>query len=396
MRLLSWPRRRASIFAVFCAAARPGRMAWAYLCAVERTRFRNGLRPRECKTFKALTKTLRPPRPGGNTIPQMNKSAAQSNQPATAFFCVSLNPAIDTRLIVKGFAPGHVNRVSEVYRTPGGKAAHVAMALKGLGATPTWIGFSGGATGRELLAGLRLLEIETMAISTGQSSRVNLEILDTQGEVTEILEPGGTITQSEWSEFQQVCARAFQLLADKKIVVISGSLPPGVPTEACAALVTSAQSANCLAFVDSSGLPLSKALAGGPDLVKINREEAEFVTQVAIRDPNSAAQAARKLLDLGANSAVVSLGDRGLVGVRKHDRLAIHAWTAPLRPKSTVGCGDSALAGLAFAAATGLSFEQSLALAVACGTSNCRAAFPGRIAREDVSRIEQGVHIELL
>ena len=309
---------------------------------------------------------------------------------------MSLNPAIDTRLIVNGFVPGRVNRVSEVYRTPGGKAAHVAMALKGLGATPTWIGFSGGATGGELLAGLRLLEIATMSVSTGQVSRVNLEILDKGGEVTEILEPGGVITQSEWSEFQQVCAGAFQLAASKKIAVISGSLPPGVPTEACAALVSSAQSANCLAFVDSSGLPLSKALGAGPDLVKVNREEAEFVTQVAIRDLMSAAQAARKLLDLGANSAAISLGDRGLIGVRKHDGIAIHAWTNPLRPRSTVGCGDSALAGLAFAAATDRSFEQSLALAVACGTSNCMATLPGRIVREDVSRTEQGVHIEQL
>jgi len=323
----------------------------------------------------------------------MNRPASQSNHPSNAFFCVSLNPAIDTRLIVNGFVPGRVNRVSEVYRTPGGKAAHVAMALKGLGATPTWIGFSGGATGGELLAGLRLLEIATMSVSTGQVSRVNLEILDKGGEVTEILEPGGVITQSEWSEFQQVCAGAFQLAANKKIAVISGSLPPGVPTEACAALVSSAQSANCLAFVDSSGLPLSKALGAGPDLVKVNREEAEFVTQVAIRDLMSAAQAARKLLDLGANSAAISLGDRGLIGVRKHDGIAIHAWTNPLRPRSTVGCGDSALAGLAFAAATDRSFEQSLAFAVACGTSNCMAALPGRIVREDVSRMEQGVHI---
>jgi len=323
----------------------------------------------------------------------MNRPASQSNHPSNAFFCVSLNPAIDTRLIVNGFVPGRVNRVSEVYRTPGGKAAHVAMALKGLGATPTWIGFSGGATGNELLAGLCLLEIATMPVSTGQASRVNLEILDKGGEVTEILEPGGVITQSEWSEFQQVCAGAFQLAASKKIAVISGSLPPGVPTEACAALVSSAQSANCLAFVDSSGLPLSKALGAGPDLVKVNREEAEFVTQVAIRDPISAAQAARKLLDLGANSAAISLGDRGLIGVRKHDGIAIHAWTNPLRPKSTVGCGDSALAGLAFAAAIDRSFEQSLALAVACGASNCMAALPGRIVREDVSRMEQGVHI---
>jgi 1-phosphofructokinase family hexose kinase len=268
------------------------------------------------------------------------------------------------------------------------------MSLKGLGANPTWIGFSGGATGIELVAGLRDLEIETMPVPTGQASRVNLEILDTEGEVTEILEPGGTITQSEWSEFQRVCGGAFQLGANKKIVVISGSLPPGVPTEACATLISLARSANCLAFVDSSGLSLSNALDAGPDLVKVNTEEAEAVTGVTIRDAISAGQAARTLVELGASSAAISLGDRGVVGVRKHEPTATHVWTNPLQPKSTVGCGDAALAGLAFAAATDRSFEQSLALAVACGASNCLAALPGRIAREDVSRIEQGVHIE--
>jgi 1-phosphofructokinase family hexose kinase len=326
----------------------------------------------------------------------MNKPVAFTSDLSAAFFCVSLNPAIDTRLILNGFRPGRVNRVEEVYRTPGGKAAHVARALKGLGAAPTWIGFSGGATGSELREGLRRLGIETMPVSTSQPTRVNLEIVDTRGEVTEVLEPGGTITHSEWSEFQQVCLRAFQVAAKKRIMVISGSLPPGVPAEAYAALVSAARTANCLAFIDSSGVALSKALAAGPDLVKVNREEAEFVTQIAIRDPITAAQAARKLLDLGANSAAISLGERGIVGVRKHDQQAIHAWTTPLQAKSTVGCGDSALAGLAFAAATNLSFEQSLALAVACGTANCLAPLPGRIAREEVSRIEQSVQIELL
>jgi tagatose 6-phosphate kinase len=326
----------------------------------------------------------------------MNKPVPHSAHRAAAFLCVSLNPAIDTRLIVNGFLPGRVNRAAEVYRTPGGKAAHVAMALSALGAKPTWIGFSGGATGGELLAGLRHLQIETMAVPTGQSSRVNLEILDTQGEVTEILEPGGTISPAEWSEFQQVCARAFGVAGNKRVAVISGSQPPGVPSEACGTLVSLAQSANCLAFVDSSGVPLSQALSAGPDLVKINREEAEFVTEVAIRDPISAALAARKLLDLGAKSAAVSIGDRGVVGLRKHDQLAIHAWTTPLRAKSTVGCGDSALAGLVYGAATDLSFEKSLALAVACGASNCLAVLPGRILAEHVWCIEQDVHIELL
>src|SRR6266850_977988 len=396
MRLLSWPRKQVSIFAVSSVGAQPGRMESVCSFVVERTRFRNGLKPRAYKTCKASTRASRQPPRGPNNIPQMNKPVALSSDLATAFFCVSLNPAIDTRLILNGFLPGRVNRVEEVYRTPGGKAAHVAMALKGLGATPTWIGFAGGVTGGELIAGLRLLGIETLPVSAGESSRVNLEILDTQGEVTEILEPGGTITQSEWSEIQQVCVNALQVAAKKKVMVISGSLPPGVPVEAYAALVSSARAANCLAFIDSSGVALSRALAAGPDLIKINREEAEFVTQVAILDPITAAQAARKLLDLGANSAAVSLGERGIVGIRKRDQQAIHAWSTPLHPKSTVGCGDSALAGLAYAAAADLTFQQSLALAVACGTANCLAPLPGRIVLEDISRIEQGVHIELL
>src|SRR6266403_933465 len=143
------------------------------------------------------------PRPGMNTTPRMTKLAADSHRHTNALFCLSLNPAIDTRLIVDGFLPGRVNRVSAVYRTPGGKAAHVAMALKALSATPTWIGFSGGATGNELVAGLRLLEIDVVPISTRQFSRVNLEIVDAQGEVTEILEPGGPTTESEWCEFQR-------------------------------------------------------------------------------------------------------------------------------------------------------------------------------------------------
>jgi len=132
------------------------------------------------QNMQSINKSLKAATRGPNNIPQMNKPVALSSAPATAFYCVSLNPAIDTRLILKGFLPGRVNRVEEVYRTPGGKAAHVAMALKGLGATPTWIGFSGGATGSELIAGLRRLGIETLPISTGQPTRVNLEIVDTR------------------------------------------------------------------------------------------------------------------------------------------------------------------------------------------------------------------------
>lgn len=336
------------------------------------------------------------PRPGWKSIPPVSKPETVPLGHDAVFFCVSLNPAIDTRLTLDGFQVGRVNRVSEVHRAPGGKAAHVAMALKALGANPTWIGFSGGASGNELIEGLRSLKIETVSVPTIHGTRVNLEIIDTRGGVTEILEPGGTIAQSEWSEFQVICANEFQRVASKKIVLVSGSHPPGVPAEASAVVLKLAQSSGCLAFLDTSGSPLSEALAAGPDFVKINREEAQGATGIGVSDPVSAEQAVRRLLERGARSAAISLGDRGIVAIQQQDEPAIHAWTAPLRAKSTVGCGDSALAGLAFATASGFSFERSLALAVACGAANCLVPSPARIEQEDVSRFEPTVRVECI
>ena len=63
------------------------------------------------------------------------------------FLCVSLNPAVDKRLRLERLQVGGVNRVNEAIPAPGGKAAHVAMTLKTLGADPLWLGFAGGATG---------------------------------------------------------------------------------------------------------------------------------------------------------------------------------------------------------------------------------------------------------
>ena len=326
----------------------------------------------------------------------MSKSSARSRRGEAAFFCISLNPAIDTRLVLDNFAVGRVNRVREVHREPGGKAGHVAMALTALGAAPTWVGFSGGNTGAELLAGLERLKIATRPVPTKHSTRVNLEIQDAQGQVTEVLEPGGFITRSEWPNFQRVCSAAFKHGTGKKVIIISGSQPPGVPAEAAATLVELAHRAKCLAFVDTSGLPLAKALSARPDFVKINREEAEFVTQITIQDAASAAKAARRLLYLGATAAAISLGDRGIVAVRTGDASAIHAWTAPLQAKSAVGSGDAALAGLAFANSRDLSFEKALALAVACGAANCLAPLPARIVRADVLRLEKTVQVARL
>src|SRR3979490_334430 len=101
-----------------------------------------------------------------------------SHNASSPFWCVSVNPAIDKRMRVSALMPGRVNRVSEMRPEPGGKAAHVAMVLRTLGANPLWFGFAGGSTGEQLLEGLRALHIRVQSVMVPTRTRVNLEIID--------------------------------------------------------------------------------------------------------------------------------------------------------------------------------------------------------------------------
>jgi len=168
------------------------------------------------------------------------------------FVCVSPNPAIDRRLRLSRLVPGCVNRATDVRPAPGGKATHVAMVLRALGADPLWIGFAGGTSGQELLEGLREIGIKANAVTIQQATRVNLEIIDDSGSVTEILEPGAAPSEAEIASFLEACESAFARGKRQVIVIASGSLPPGVPQDFFATLIT-----RCLLYTSPSPRDLS-------------------------------------------------------------------------------------------------------------------------------------------
>src|SRR5271167_4100402 len=124
--------------------------------------------------------------------------------------CVSANPALDRRLRVRALALGEVNRALSAELLPGGKAAHVAMAARALGAQTAWVAFLGGAIGAQCADELRRLEIEVFPIRTRVSTRVNLEVIDASGTITELLEPGATPDSSECDEMVRVCEQHFR------------------------------------------------------------------------------------------------------------------------------------------------------------------------------------------
>jgi len=302
---------------------------------------------------------------------------------------------MDTRILVKDLQPGQVHRVKSSCARAGGKAAHVAMVLQTLGRTPLWIGFVGGETGKDLVSGLERFGIRVHACPTRQRTRVNLEIIEDDGRVTEILEPGGAPSQLEGIEFHKKCESAFAQGREQLTVIFSGSLPQGLEDSYYASLIESANSFGCRTFLDTSGEPLRLALAASPHFVKPNRQEAESLLGYSIRDLSVAARALQQLISLGARTAAISMGAQGLLWCAGKGEPVYHAPAIPLKPRSTVGCGDATVAAFAHAAAFGLSVEETLRLATACAAANCLAESPGGARVADIESLRNQARSEV-
>jgi 1-phosphofructokinase family hexose kinase len=310
--------------------------------------------------------------------------------------CVSANPALDRRVRVHSLAPGDVIRSHSSLALPGGKAAHVAMAAHALGAQAIWVGFLGGPIGDEVAAGLRKLAIEVLPVHAESSTRVNLELVEDSGRITEVLEPGGPPGRAAEAEMLRLCEQGLRSQWKGALLSISGSLPPAVPADFYASLIDAARAAGSKVFLDTSGDALQAGLEAMPDFVKPNRKELEALIGRRVHDAQEAIDGAYELIRCGARGAAVTLGADGLVWLESEGGPAWSARPPRLNPVSTVGSGDATLAGFACATLQGLAGEKALRLAVACGAANCLAEFEGRISADDVQSIIPQVELQRL
>ena len=307
--------------------------------------------------------------------------------------CISANPAIDRRLRLEHIAVGQINRALSAQPLPGGKAAHVAMVAKALGVDVMWVGFLGGAAGEQCESGLSAFGIPLTVIRTQSETRANLELISADGQVTEILEPGGAVTEGEIERLLTTCRDLFAESDRGTQVAMSGSLPPGAPSDLYAELIRLAQVNGCRTLLDTSGEALRHALSAGPDFVKPNRNEASDFAGHRIDSATTAIEITQKLFEAGAKSVAISLGAEGMVWQRSILSDALMSQSSPLAHCSPVGCGDAALAGFAVAYERGLSDEETVRLATACGSANCMADTPGRVDVRDVQRLAQEITV---
>lgn len=307
---------------------------------------------------------------------------------------VTLNAAVDTTYMLEGFAVGGIHAVAELKRAAGGKGNNVARVLRVLGVPVVATGFAGGSTGAMIEADLRASGITADYEPIPGESRVCLTMVDRVSQsITEVREKGPVIPPGAAAAFVD---RFRRLLAGAGALVLSGSLPPGLPPDFYARLVSAARAAGVRVLLDSSGDSLRQALAAGPDLVKPNREELaawagstlhELTASEGstLRERSAVALAARRMQAAGAGAVAVSLGKEGLIYVGRDAAWIVNA--PPVEAVNTVGSGDSLVAGLIAGLIRGMALPDVLRLGVACGTTNALTAAVASPRTADIETI---------
>jgi 1-phosphofructokinase len=290
---------------------------------------------------------------------------------------LTANPSLDrTVLLPAPLARGRVQRAVQVTSDPGGKGVNVARVVNAAGRLA--VAVLPGSHDDPLVIALRASGLPHRAVPVDGQVRVNLTLSEPDGTTTKVNDPGLPLDAAVLAALADVLVRE---AAGARWAVLSGSLPPGVPDGWYAELVVRLRATGADIAVDTSGAPLLATLDVGaveqPDLVKPNGEELAELAGTPGRDLErdlpAAAAAASSLVERGVGAVLATLGEAGALLVT-----ADGAWAASppaVRARSTVGAGDSALAGYLLADLAGAEPAERLISAVAHGAA--AVALPG-------------------
>ncbi|MCM7414281.1 6-phosphofructokinase II [Enterobacter hormaechei] len=283
-----------------------------------------------------------------------------------SIYTLTLSPSLDSATMTPQIYPEGKLRCSAPVFEPGGGGINVARAITHLGGKATAIFPAGGATGEHLVA---LLADEQVAVDTVDArdwTRQNLHVhVESSGEQYRFVMPGAKLSDDEFRQLEEKVLT----IESGSLLVISGSLPPGVKTEKLTALVQAVLQRGIRCIVDSSGDALKAALEPGQlELVKPNQKELSALVNRELNQPDDVRTAAEELVRTGkAHRVVVSLGPQGALAVDKTG--CVQVVPPPMKSQSTVGAGDSMVGAMVLKLAQGASLLEMARHGVAAGSA---------------------------
>lgn len=300
-----------------------------------------------------------------------------------AIVTITFSPCIDKSTSVQNLLPEKKLHCTTPKLEPGGGGINAARAIIKLGGEALAVFPSGGYTGKFFNHLLQMENVPAVIIETANETRENIIVLDeSSGKQYRFGMPGTLLSETEWRQ----CLKAVEDINGIRFIIASGSLPPGVPANVYAQLAKMAKNKGAKLIVDTSGEALKHAVDEGVYLLKPNLAELSFLAGEKELQQDDIKKIATAIIKKGKCEAmIISLGAAGAMLVTNAGTQMITP--PPVTIKSTVGAGDSMVAGITFSLSKGATLFEAARYGVACGTAATMNAATGLCRKDDADKL---------
>ncbi|ASG01458.1 1-phosphofructokinase [Vibrio anguillarum] len=302
---------------------------------------------------------------------------------------ITLNPALDLTGSLDVLNVGSVSLVKQGSLHAAGKGVNVAKVLSDLGAKVTVTGFL-GRDNQALFCQLfdQMAAIDEFVRVDG-ATRINVKLVEQSGEVSDINFPGVEVTPLAIEQFERTLER---LAADHDYFVLAGSLPQGISPALCASWIEKLHFMGKKVLFDSSRDALKAGLDAKPWLIKPNDEELSQFVGRELHTPEQCQAAAAQLAEKGIENIVVSMGANGVMWLNQHQWL--HAKPPRMQVVSTVGAGDTLVAGLCWGHMQQMEKTELLTFATALSALAVTQVGVGMSNRKQLETLQQQIQLQ--
>lgn len=303
---------------------------------------------------------------------------------------ITLNPCIDKTVIIDGFHYGGMNRVNSKRADVSGKGINVSIVLKQLSADVRTLGFQYENGYHALVKGLDKLGIDYEGVTVEGTLRENVKVMDMQTSITtELNQKGDFVDTDKILEFEQMLERCLDAL---DILVVTGSVPQGVPDDYYHKLIKKAKEKGVRTVLDAEGELLQQGLMAKPYLIKPNLFEFETAFGLKSREHAEILTICRKLIADGVTVVCLSMGGEGAMIVDEKE--AYLCRPTKIDVKSTQGAGDSLVAGMCIAMEEGLAIDEMLRYGVSAAQGSLIREGTLLCLREDFDYFKKVIKID--
>jgi 6-phosphofructokinase 2 len=306
-------------------------------------------------------------------------------------YTITLNPALDRTLWIQRVRDDMSNRILREKSFAGGKSIDVSKVLKNLGVDNIALGFVGGFAGRELEGRLLNDGIQSDFVRVSGETRTNIIIHEEEtGKQLAFNARGPEIKPSELMQFIE----QLEKMPCPELVTIGGSLPLGVNPVIYRKIITLVKKCQAKVVLDVDGEALRVGIGALPDVIKPNIHELSDLVGRELKDVDEIAAAAREINVQGVKIVLVSMGGKGILLVSQgQEYLAV---PPAVKVESTIGAGDSAVAGFVSGLVQGKDLKECLIYAAAAGTATTLRQGTALCQKEDFLRLVPQVKLNVL